>query len=115
MWTSLLTEMPNTEEGEFLLQLPAFFQAGTQTFEIGSSSATRQTQEKKKYEEIGMTRLTSISSTDRLHLRLQSKGLFFDDPHRKYGTLMHKLLSNIRTQKDITQAINQYRQEGGHR
>ena len=112
MWTSLLTEMPNTEEGESLLQLPAFFQAGTQTFEIGSSSATRQTQEKKKYEEIGMTRLTSISSTDRLHLRLQSKGLFFDDPHRKYGTLMHKLLSNIRTQKDITQAINQYRQEG---
>ncbi len=112
MWASLCTDIPDTKEKETLISLSSFFNVEAHTFEIGTISATSQKKEKKKFEEIGMPRLTSVSSTDRLRLRLQSKGLFFDDPHRKHGTLMHQILSNIRTPKDVAQAINQYRQKG---
>ena len=48
----------------------------------------------------------------RLQLRLHGKGFFFDNARRKHGALMHEVLSQIRTQKDIPAAVESYRLAG---
>ena len=64
-------------------------------------------------EEIPMSRLYSVSPDDRLQLRLHGKGFFFDNARRKHGTLMHEVLSRIRTPKDIPASVESYRLAGG--
>jgi ATP-dependent exoDNAse (exonuclease V) beta subunit len=56
-------------------------------------------------EEILVDRFNSISPDDRMQLRLSRKGVFIDDEKRKYGTLIHDILSNIETYNDIDPAI----------
>ena len=63
-------------------------------------------------EEIPMSRLYSVSPVDRLQLRLHGKGFFFDNARRKHGTLMHEVLSRIRTPKDIPASVESYRLAG---
>ncbi|MDR0347876.1 MAG: UvrD-helicase domain-containing protein [Tannerella sp.] len=55
--------------------------------------------------EIEMDGLPSVLPDKRLHLRLHRKGGFFDDRQRRYGLLMHELLSGIRTVDDIQAAV----------
>ncbi|MDR2233143.1 MAG: UvrD-helicase domain-containing protein [Tannerella sp.] len=57
--------------------------------------------------EITMQPLPSILPDNRIMLRLHRNGGFFDDNKRKHGILMHEILSNIETGRDITQAIRQ--------
>jgi CRISPR/Cas system-associated exonuclease Cas4 (RecB family) len=52
-----------------------------------------------------MQPLPSILPDDRIVLRLRRNGGFFDDKKRKYGILMHDILSHIQTKADIQQAI----------
>ena len=49
--------------------------------------------------------LPSICPDDRILLRLHRNGGFFDDNKRKYGVLMHGILSNIHTRNDIHKAV----------
>jgi ATP-dependent exoDNAse (exonuclease V) beta subunit len=56
-------------------------------------------------EEIPVRRLPSVLPDGRMHLRLHRKGGFFDDRQRRYGVLMHELLSGIRTAADIRPAV----------
>ncbi len=55
---------------------------------------------------------TLFPPDDRLQLRLHGKGFFFDNARRKHGALMHEVLSQIRTQKDIPAAVESYRLAG---
>ena len=59
-----------------------------------------------------MARISSISPDDRLQLRLHGKGFFFDNARRKHGALMHEVLSQVRTRKDIPSAVESYRLSG---
>lgn len=59
-----------------------------------------------------MSRLHSVSPYDRLQLRLRGKEFFFDNARRKHGTLMHEVLSRIRTPKDISASVEAYRIAG---
>lgn len=63
----------------------------------GSPSAT---------EEKPMGRIPSVLPDERIHLRLHHKGGFLDDRQRRYGVLMHDILSRIRTADDIRPAIS---------
>ncbi|MDR2763550.1 MAG: UvrD-helicase domain-containing protein [Tannerella sp.] len=56
-------------------------------------------------EEMPIRRLPSILPDERMHLRLHHKGGFFDDQQRRYGVLMHELLSRIHTTADIRTAV----------
>lgn len=62
--------------------------------------------------EIEMRRIASVDPGDRLRLRLYGKGFFFDNEQRKHGTLMHDVLSRIRTVKDIRPAVMSYHYAG---
>ncbi|MDR1102622.1 MAG: UvrD-helicase domain-containing protein [Tannerella sp.] len=56
-------------------------------------------------EEMPVRRLPSVLPDERMHLRLHHRGGFFDDRQRRYGVLMHELLSGIRTAADIRSAV----------
>ena len=56
--------------------------------------------------EIKMNGIPSILPDQRIHLRLHRKGGFFDDKQRRYGLLMHDLLSEIQTINDIQTAVS---------
>ncbi|MDR3194781.1 MAG: UvrD-helicase domain-containing protein [Tannerella sp.] len=55
--------------------------------------------------EMRVHRLPSVLPDERIHLRLHRKGGFFDDRQRRYGVLMHELLSGIQTCTDIPSAV----------
>ena len=55
--------------------------------------------------EIQMQPLPSVLPDDRIFLRLHRNGGFFDDNKRKYGILMHDILSHIETRDDIRKAV----------
>jgi ATP-dependent exoDNAse (exonuclease V) beta subunit len=56
-------------------------------------------------EEIPVRHLPSVLPDERMLLRLHHKGGFFDDRQRRYGVLMHELLSGIQTTADIRPAV----------
>ncbi|MDR3250571.1 MAG: UvrD-helicase domain-containing protein [Tannerella sp.] len=63
--------------------------------------------EQSEVEELAMKRFYSVSPDDRLHLRIHRKGGFIDDEKRKYGVLMHDILSRVVSFDDIVPAINE--------
>jgi len=113
LWAGLYVEVHDTREGDTLVSLPSSFDTRTGVFELGSwwhPSAAKSDEDSP--EEITMARINSISPDDRLQLRLHGKGFFFDNARRKHGTLMHEVLSQIRTRKDIPSAVESYRLAG---
>lgn len=113
LWAGLHWEVNDTKEGESLLPLPPSFDTKEGLFELGTwwhPSASRS--DETAPEEIEMARISSISPDDRLQLRLHGKGFFFDNERRKHGALMHEVLSQIRTAKDIPAAVESYRLAG---
>ncbi len=64
------------------------------------------------FEEIRLERIASVTPQDRLRLRLQGKLFFFDDARRKYGALMHEILSRIRVPADVAASVDRYRYAG---
>lgn len=113
LWAGLAMEMADTREGEPLISLPSSFSPDDDAFELGDwwrtpSSASQE----EAMEEIAMRRLRSVSPDDRLQLRLHGKGFFFDNAQRKHGTLMHEVLSRIRTPRDIPASVESYRLAG---
>ncbi|MDH6341852.1 ATP-dependent helicase/nuclease subunit A [Parabacteroides sp. PFB2-12] len=81
-------------------------------YESGTWWKPQRKEKTKEKEEIAIRRLESVSFDDRLHLRLQGKGFFFDNKERKRGVLMHELLSRIRSREDIESSVNSYHLEG---
>lgn len=81
------------------------FDAENGIYERGAwwNSTTDKTQ--SKTEELATNRFYSVSPDERMQLRLHRKGGFFDDEKRKYGLLMHDVLSNIEKYEDIIPAI----------
>ncbi|MDR1918027.1 MAG: UvrD-helicase domain-containing protein [Tannerellaceae bacterium] len=99
LWASLCVSFP--------------FEAETGRFEMGATRPLAPLkQHEQSAEEIPMGRLFSVSPDDRLQLRLHGKGVFFDDPRRKHGALMHEILSGIRTAKDVPAAVETFQREG---
>ncbi|MDD4516180.1 UvrD-helicase domain-containing protein [Massilibacteroides sp.] len=93
-------------------ELSAMFQPEEGLFETGKWYTTSYPEKPNDIKELSASSFHSISSEDRLHLRLRGKNLRFDDEQRKYGALMHDLLSLIYTHDDILPAIESYYQAG---
>ena len=113
LWAALYVEVHDTREGDTLVSLPSSFDTKAGIFELGNwwyPSAAKS--DEHSPEEITMARISSISPDDRLQLRLHGKGFFFDNARRKHGALMHEVLSQVRTRKDIPSAVESYRLSG---
>ena len=113
LWAALYVEIHDTREGDTLVSLSSSFDTKAGIFELGNwwhPSAAKS--DEHSPEEITMARISSISPDDRLQLRLHGKGFFFDNARRKHGALMHEVLSQVRTRKDIPSAVESYRLSG---
>ncbi|MDR1601506.1 MAG: UvrD-helicase domain-containing protein [Tannerella sp.] len=93
-----------TAEGEKLVALSEGFREDEDLFEWGDWWQTG-TGRGDSPQEISLKRIPSILPDDRIHLRLHRKGGFFDDRRRRYGILMHDILSLIHTKADIPAAV----------
>jgi ATP-dependent exoDNAse (exonuclease V) beta subunit len=108
LWTGLCTDV----QGEDLTTLSSSFDISTGVFELGDWWKSIVKEKVENIQEFGMERLNSISPDDRLQLRLRGKGYFFDDERRKYGSLMHEVLSGIQTVADVVKSVERYRLAG---
>lgn len=88
------------------IDLRATFQAEEGCFELGSWYKTTKEERPSEFTELPSGKFHSVSSQDRLHLRLRGKNLTFDDEQRKRGAVMHDLLSLIHTVTDISPAVD---------
>ena len=57
--------------------------------------------------EYPVERIYSLSPDNRMLLRLRHQGEFLGDEKRKYGLLMHDILSGIKKREDITHALTE--------
>ena len=69
-------------------------------FEVGNWWHPERKKEENAVEEIPMGILRSVSTEDRLRLRLYESDFFFHNERQKHGVLMHEVLSRIRTPND---------------
>lgn len=88
------------------IDLSTAFQPEEGFFELGSWYSTTQKDAQSDFSELPSGKFHSVSSQDRLHLRLRGKNLTFDDEQRKRGAVMHDLLSLIQTVADISPAVD---------
>lgn len=100
-----VSEVDDIQEEVILRPLSEGFHPEESVFEWGSWWQTSPG-EQSSVEERPMSRIPSVLPDDRIHLRLHRKGGFFDDQQRRYGVLMHDLLSQIRTADDIRLAVS---------
>lgn len=113
LWETLQTRKTHTCKGDPLFVLPDYFRPDENVFEMGKDwKPTADETKEKGIEEIAISRLHSIAPDNRLRLRLQGKGFSFDNSRRKQGTLMHEILSRIRTLEDIPAAVRSYQSAG---
>jgi ATP-dependent exoDNAse (exonuclease V) beta subunit len=100
-----------TREGETLRPFAGGFRAEEGVFEWGEWWHPAEDRHAAA-EEIPMRRIPSISPDERLHLRLHRRGGFLDDRQRRYGILMHDLLSRIQTVAGIRTAVEEKESAG---
>ncbi|MFA6643607.1 MAG: UvrD-helicase domain-containing protein [Bacteroidales bacterium] len=81
-------------------------------FELGTPEKIKDVKSEIEVQTYKTGRWHSIPFNDRLKLRLNSIGFFSDDGSRDYGTLMHKIVSDIKTISDIPQAVQKKLFEG---
>lgn len=89
------------------LSLDNYFDSDELTFEFGQKNKL-QKNETFEISSVNKTRDTQWQSIDfrnRLKLRLSSIGYFSDDGTRDYGTLMHEIVSEIKTLDDLDRAL----------
>jgi ATP-dependent exoDNAse (exonuclease V) beta subunit len=76
-------------------------------YERGTWWHTAEDEDASETEELRVRRFHSVSPDERIQLYLQyRKNGFFEDEKRKYGLLMHDILSRIEKQDDLDAAIS---------
>lgn len=112
LWECFRQDTSCIDENEKLLSLNSAFQEENIILELGDYWKSEKTKEKGNISEMPVENIQVIPFYDRLHIRLRGKNYFFDDTERKHGTLMHEVLSSIRTSDDILPVLHEYQQQG---
>ncbi|SFT04600.1 ATP-dependent exoDNAse (exonuclease V) beta subunit (contains helicase and exonuclease domains) [Porphyromonadaceae bacterium NLAE-zl-C104] len=91
------------------IPLSEYFSEGEteSVFEYGKPETVRKPEEKAVADSDKTGKWHSVPFGDRLQLRFNSIGYFSDDGSRDYGTMMHDIVSNVKTLADIPQAVEQ--------
>ncbi len=75
-------------------------------FEAGSWCKSQSVQE-DSIAQLPLQPILQTSPDKRMHLRLRKSSTFFNDTNKQHGILMHEILSEIRTEIDIHEAVTQ--------
>ncbi|MCH5327469.1 MAG: UvrD-helicase domain-containing protein [Coprobacter sp.] len=96
------------EKGRDLIDLSLHYDKESLTFELGQAPAPAAEAVPEPDRERNMPDYRSVDFKDRLQLRLYGKGFFGDREIRRYGILMHEILSTIRSAEDLSAAVRPY-------
>lgn len=112
--SSLLWECINTPitDGDKYISLTGSYDDMSNIFSLGEEYNPRPDIEKRQNEEIRIESLPSISFDNKLQLLLKNKYYFSDTGERDYGTLMHEIISRIRTRGELNKAVEAYYYSG---
>lgn len=111
LWCGVQQPLDRDADGRAIVPLAESFRLEDNRFEAGMYWKP-QRRESLPTEELRAKAFRSVSPDDRLHLRLRGKSFFFDNAQRKYGRLMHEVLSGVRVPGDVPAAVGGYRAEG---
>jgi ATP-dependent exoDNAse (exonuclease V) beta subunit len=95
-----------------LLDLSQYWDEETGIFEVGKEYIPMRNEKQKEVEEVSVESLSSIPFDERIKLRLKNKYYFSDTGKRDYGTLMHEIVSQVKTLQDIDNTLETYHIEG---
>ena len=115
LWNGLLTDKQylfDTESG--IYERPRFNEEERRS-NLKNKTEDRFNEEEGRsndYEECPMERMHSLSPDKRMLLRLNHKSGLTDDKKRKYGLLMHDILSAIVKREDIPRALSEKQASG---
>ena len=112
LWCGVQQPVDTDADGGRFTPLSASFHLDENRFESGDYWVPQYKEESSRPVELAVDKLYSVSPGNRLHLRLRGKGYFFDNEQRKYGMLMHEVLSRVRIPGDVPSAVSQYRIQG---
>ena len=112
LWCGVQQSVEADAHGERFAPLSASFYLDENRFESGDYWNPQYKENEPRAIELPVRELRSVSPGNRLHLRLRGKGYFFDNEQRKYGMLMHEVLSGVRVPKDVPSVVSQYRIQG---
>lgn len=91
-----------------LINLADHLDEETSVLELGGNYIPVKKVEHSPVEEIGVEALPSVSYDRRIKLLLKNKYFFTDTGQRDYGTLMHEIVSQVRTIGDLEDAVDRY-------
>ncbi|NDW17409.1 Dna2/Cas4 domain-containing protein [Dysgonomonas sp. 216] len=77
-------------------------------FELGVSYEPYLKSEEDGSGEIKIGTLSSVAFDERLRLKLNNKYFFSDKGQREYGTLMHEIISKVKSLDEVTDIVEQY-------
>lgn len=112
LWTCMNTP-PVVNDKHSLIDLSKYVDGDSDIFELGKAYIPSKRKDgNTAIEEIGVDSLLSISYDERVRLLLKNKYYFTDTGQRDYGTLMHEIVSRVKTIDDIEEAVEMYHISG---
>lgn len=116
LWNSIGDTTPLPDSDKKLIALNDYFSEGEveAVFEYGKPTPVKKTNDKTDTgtDTYKSNRWRSVPFGDRLKLRFNSIGYFSDDGSRDYGSMMHDIVSHVKTLADIPTAVEMKISEG---
>ena len=105
LWRTVSTQVLSELVDETSLNHPHLFDVETNSFTFGEIKALEKKQEVVATQGVSDQQWQSTPFRNRLKLRLSGIGYFSDDGKRDFGTLMHEIVSEMRTLDDLDNAL----------
>lgn len=105
LWRTVSTQVLSELVDETSLNHPHLFDVETNSFTFGEIKALEKKQEVVATQGVSDQQWQSTPFRNRLKLRLSGIGYFSDDGKRDFGTLMHEIVSEMRTLDDLDYAL----------
>ena len=109
LWSTIGMQTHDNNEKPHL-DLHRYFDGAV--FEVGEGYRPVKQEKRSSVEEVSVDSLSSIPYDERIKLLLKNKYYFTDTGQRDYGTLMHEIVSRIKSIDDIDSAIEEYHISG---
>lgn len=108
LWACVNSQSPIGISGREYIDLSESVDEENGIFELGEDYLPKKESTEKTVGEIEVEALHNISYDKRVKLMLKNKYFFTETGRRDYGTLMHEIVSNIKTIEDIDDALERY-------
>ncbi len=105
LWRSVTHPLQGNQSDETTLNMNENFNEETNSFDFGTIAPLKEEEKETPLVKSSNMQWQSIPFRNRLKMRLSGIGYFSDDGTRDFGTLMHEIMSEMRTLNDLNSAL----------